>query len=106
MTRDTLIKIIIVIGALVFILIKSGVFAPKDEIVMLQNNYALCKKPNDEHFAIHQILSVNEDGGWNRSLEVDPIIVSEPIYDGTIETITCPDIKDSKEWVVLTAAGE
>lgn len=106
MTRDTLIKIIIVIGALVFILIKSGVFAPKDEIVMLQNNYALCKKPNDEHFAIHQILSVNEDGGLNRSLEVEPIVVSEPIFDDTFETITCPDINDSKNWVVLTAAGE
>lgn len=73
---------------------------------MLQNNYALCKKPNDEHFAIHRLLSVNEDGGRNRSLEVEPIVVSEPIYDGTIETITSPDIKDSKEWVVLTAAGE
>lgn len=106
MTRDTLIKIIIVIGALVFILIKSGVFAPKDEIVMLQNNYALCKKPNDEHFAIHRILSVNEDGGQNRSLEVEPIVVSEPIFDDTFETITCPDINDSKNWVVLTAAGE
>ena len=106
MTRDTLIKIIIVIGALVFILIKSGVFAPKDEIVMLQNNYALCKKPNDEHFAIHQILSVNEDGGLNRSLEVEPIVVSEPIFDDTFETITCPDINDSKNWVVLRAAGE
>lgn len=106
MTRDTLIKIIIVIGALVFILIKSGVFAPKDEIVMLQNKYALCKKPNDEHFAIHQILSVNEDGGLNRSLEVEPIVVSEPIFDDTFETITCPDINDSKNWVVLRAAGE
>lgn len=106
MTRKTLLNIIIVLGASVFILIKSGIFAPKDELVMLQNNYALCKKPDDKHFAIHRLLSVNEDGGWNRSLEVDPIIVSEPIYDGTIETITCPDIKDSKEWVVLTAAGE
>ena len=106
MTRNTLIKIIIVIGALVFILIKSGVFAPKDEIVMLQNNYALCKKPNDELFAIHRILSVNEDGGLNRSLEVEPIVVSEPIFDDTFETITCPDINDSKNWVVLTAAGE
>lgn len=106
MTRNTLIKIIIVIGALVFILIKSGVFAPKDEIVMLQNNYALCKKPNDEHFAIHQILSVNEDGGLNRSLEVEPIVVSEPIFDDTFETISCPDINDSKNWVVLRAAGE
>lgn len=106
MTRNTLIKIIIVIGALVFILIKSGVFTPKDEIVMLQNNYALCKKPNDEHFAIHRILSVNEDGGLNRSLEVEPIVVSEPIFDDTFETISCPDINDSKNWVVLTAAGE
>ena len=106
MTRNTLIRIIIVIGALVFILIKSGVFAPKDEIVMLQNNYALCKKPNDELFAIHRILSVNEDGGLNRSLEVEPIVVSEPIFDDTFETITCPDINDSKNWVVLRAAGE
>lgn len=76
------------------------VFAPKDEVVKLVNEYQLRKKPGDEHFAIYFSFEVN-------GKEVrDPEIRSDAIFDGTYELLNIAEVRGSDKMFILPASGK